>query len=97
MRAARAVVVAGGVADARGFVVFFGREVTPDEFVSRIECEGSDELTLGAAVAFAERVDGVDFAEVVGGSCGEGVGGQAGKMLFGFKCGERVSSEGMRN
>ena len=40
-------------------------------------------LTLAASVAFAERMDGVDLTEVVGGADGEGNGGEVLEVVFG--------------
>jgi len=80
--------VAGGVADAGGFVIFCLGKVGPDEAMADGEGEGAEELALGAAVAFAEWVDGVDLAEVVGGAEGEGVGVEMLELVFGADVGE---------
>jgi len=80
--------VAGGEADAGGFVVFFGGECGPGYGVAGAQGEGADEFALGAAVAFAEGMDGVDLAEVVGGALGEGVWVEALEMALIFEGGE---------
>ena len=66
-------VVAGDEAAARGFVIIQLGEAGLDEAVAGGESEGTDELALGAAVAVAEGVHGVDLAEIVSGTRSEAV------------------------
>ena len=53
-----------------------------DEAMAGGEGEGADELALGAAVALTERMDGIDFAEVVGRAEGKGIGVEMLEVVF---------------
>jgi hypothetical protein len=56
--------------------------VLPVEDESGVAGELLEEGALGPAVALAERVDGVDLAEVVGQPVGERVPGQASQQAL---------------
>src|SRR5579875_2752390 len=56
--------------------------------------ELANELALGTAVALAEGVDGVDFAEIEGGPPGEGFGGEVAEVGFGGELAEEVVEGG---
>lgn len=56
--------------------------------------EKTDELALGATVAFAEGVDGIDFSEVVSGAVAEVYNVEALKQPFNFELCEGLSQRG---
>lgn len=51
--------------------------------MSGLQSEFANEFALRPAVAFAKRMSGVQFAAIVGGAAGKGVGGKVHKMVFG--------------
>ena len=58
--------------------------------MSGVECELADEFALGTAVALAEGMDGVDLAQIEGGSGGEDFRGEIDEEGFGPESGEGV-------
>ena len=59
-----------------------------------VEGELADELALGAAVALAEGMDGVDLAEIKGGATGEDLRGEVDEESFAVKFHEGVVDRG---
>ena len=67
----------------------------PVENVAGVAGELLEEGALGPAVAFAERVDGVDLAEVVGQPLGERTPGQAAQEALTVQSAEDLCCGGL--
>jgi len=57
--------------------------------MARIEGKSPDELALRSAIAFSERVDGIEFAHIVAGSVGELIRVQPSETRFCHERGEK--------
>ena len=57
-------------------------DVLPSDIEAVRLCQVADKLALCSAIAFAEGMQRVQFAEVVGGAIAEGGGTESGKVLF---------------
>lgn len=70
------------------------RDPAPVEFPPAVEAQLADEFALGAAVAFAEWVDGVDLAKIVCSPFDKASEGETMEVRFRRQLGERACGAG---